>query len=214
MVAEVYRARPARRLDVARRSSDLRANPGVVDADWYVEDAQPKFTLRRPRESRAGSSPGGCGGACAPGELGRLRWPAPRRRGERRRTYRVRLPRASQSRGRPVDPVARLQRRWSCGELTSVGATRKSEHVSQEPAAGDLRYGRSGGNEREPGLRDPADEQPIERLSMHEGYRLELYTAVTAVRHIALRDEMGRRVAHHLSRCSATSASRSPPCWS
>ena len=101
------KCRPARRCSkrlsprsMARRStanSRSRAQirnvfektPGVVDVDWYVEDDQPKYRIRLDREKAAlnGITGPGCGGHAAPGERGRFRWPAPRLRGERRRTY-------------------------------------------------------------------------------------------------------------------------------
>ena len=66
------------------------------------------------------------------------------------------------------------------GELTTAVTTqRRSQPVSQEPAAGDLRHGRPGGKEREPGLRHPADEQADRRACrLPDGYDLEVFNAV------------------------------------
>ena len=50
------------------------------------------------------------------------------------------------------------------GELTRRGPDGRSrQHLSQEPAAGDLRDRRRGGRRGEPGLRDPADEPRARR---------------------------------------------------
>ena len=46
IVAEVYGPDQSRRLEVARTVRDtLDTTPGVVDVDWYVESAQPKWRL-------------------------------------------------------------------------------------------------------------------------------------------------------------------------
>jgi multidrug efflux pump subunit AcrB len=54
LVAEVYGPSAAGRVQLARRILNLfDATPGVVDADWYVEDPQPKQTWRVDAEKAA-----------------------------------------------------------------------------------------------------------------------------------------------------------------
>jgi multidrug efflux pump subunit AcrB len=54
LVAEVYGPNAEGRVKLARRILDLfDRTPGVVDADWYVEDPQPKLTWRVDREKAA-----------------------------------------------------------------------------------------------------------------------------------------------------------------
>jgi multidrug efflux pump subunit AcrB len=54
LVAEVYGPDEGSRLALATRVRDiLRASPGVVDVDWYVEKPQPKTILRVDREKAA-----------------------------------------------------------------------------------------------------------------------------------------------------------------
>ncbi len=61
LVAEVYCADPAERRRIAAGVLDVfDTTPGVVDTDWYVEDAQPKarFVVDREKASLAGVDPG------------------------------------------------------------------------------------------------------------------------------------------------------------
>ncbi len=54
LVAEIYGPDADRRVALARQVRDIfEATPGVVDVDWYVEDAQPKLTLRVDEEQAA-----------------------------------------------------------------------------------------------------------------------------------------------------------------
>ncbi len=54
LVAEVYGPDTDRRIALARRIRDLfRQTRGVVDVDWYVEDDQPKYSLRVDEEKAA-----------------------------------------------------------------------------------------------------------------------------------------------------------------
>ena len=54
LVAEVYGPNAAGRVQLARRILNLfDSTPGVVDADWYVEDPQPKQTWRVDAEKAA-----------------------------------------------------------------------------------------------------------------------------------------------------------------
>ena len=163
LVAEVYGPDAAA---AARRSRggarDLRADPGVVDVDWYVEDAQAERQLDVDEEKAAlhGISQADVARWCA--------WPA---RGatagllhdERAREdvpIVLRLPRASASDPRRAPrPCDRAAAPVALGELTrSTLGRRGEEHLPQEPDAGDLRHRRRGRRDREPGLRHPEDE--------------------------------------------------------
>ena len=54
LVAEVYGPDGDRRVALARQVKDIfEHTPGVVDVDWYVEDPQPKLTLRVDDEKAA-----------------------------------------------------------------------------------------------------------------------------------------------------------------
>jgi len=54
LVAEIYGPDADRRVALARQVRDIfEATPGVVDVDWYVEDPQPKLTLRVDEEKAA-----------------------------------------------------------------------------------------------------------------------------------------------------------------
>ena len=54
LVAEVYGPSQEERMNIARRIRDLwKRTDGVVDVDWYVEDDQPKCSLKVDREKAA-----------------------------------------------------------------------------------------------------------------------------------------------------------------
>ena len=54
MVAEIYGPAQRGQIDIARQIRDIfEKTPGVVDVDWYVEDDQPKYTIRLDREKAA-----------------------------------------------------------------------------------------------------------------------------------------------------------------
>ena len=83
MVAEIYGPAQGGQIEIARQIRNIfEKTPGVVDVDWYVEDDQPKYTIRPgSRESRAQRHHRpGCGARASPGERGRFGRPDPRRR--------------------------------------------------------------------------------------------------------------------------------------
>ena len=153
LVAEVYGPDPARRTAVAAQiKSIFEQTPGVVDVDWYVEDA----ARRRSRSSSTARRPrcrplaGGGGGGGPDGRLGRIRRPAARRAGARGRADRDAPRRA---------PIADLERRAvaAAARARRLGGRRRAharrdarseeqEPLPQEPAAGDLRHRRPGGS--------------------------------------------------------------------
>ena len=163
IVAEVYGPDANRRLELARTvRSAFEHTPGVVDVDWYVESRQPKWRLEVDGEkaaaaglsaaqiasvvSMAGARRAGRFAARSAGEGGRPDRPATATgiAGLARRGAQYPRRPTGFSRRRGADARRRLRR----------GA----ERVPQEPAASDLRDGRRGGANREPGLRHPADE--------------------------------------------------------
>jgi multidrug efflux pump subunit AcrB len=54
MVAEIYGPAQHGQIEIARQiRGAFEKTPGVVDVDWYVEDDQPKYTIRLDREKAA-----------------------------------------------------------------------------------------------------------------------------------------------------------------
>jgi multidrug efflux pump subunit AcrB len=135
LVAEVYGPAQGERIALARRIRDLwKRTDGVVDVDWYVEDDQPMFRIRRLR-----------GRSAARGFREGRR--APHRALGSRQPLRHRTNGRSEG-GRP---------QWPSGGAARIGAggtgNRGYEHLSQEPDAGDLRDGGHRGRHGKPGLR-------------------------------------------------------------
>ena len=203
LVAEVYGPDPARRLEVARTVKDIFARtPGVVDVDWYVESPQPKIT-HRCRRAEGGGCRGGAGRDCvarAHGGRRRGRRDPARRAGQERRAHRAAAPegRTRLARRHPGRP----DRRRRAGVARGTGRRRPqrgaAEPISQEPAAGDLRARRCRRGVREPGLRDPPDERGPRQDPAARGLPLRSLQRRAALRQHEVRDEVGRRVAHHL----------------
>ena len=122
LVAEVYGPAQHGQIDIARQIRDIfEKTAGVVDVDWYVEDDQPKYRIRRgPREGRAQRHHRrGCRARAAPGDRGRFRRPAARLRGERRRAAsRCASTRASRS---DLERLKSLKLRGRGGSLVALG---------------------------------------------------------------------------------------------
>ena len=192
LVAEVYGPDPERRLDAgARRSAtSFEKTPGVVDVDWYVEDAAAEVAARRRRREGGAqrhvarpTSPRSCAWRAPATPAGLLH----DARAREDVPIVLRLPReprgsldARRERSRlgPATPVA-------LGELTRVelDATRTQSIYHKNLHAGDLRHRRRGRRDRKPGLRDPADEPRARRRSqLPEGYGLEHLQRAPAVR--------------------------------
>ena len=141
----------------ARCATCSSAPPGVVDVDWYVEDAHPKersWSTRRRRRStasRADAIARHAGIVMAGGPLASCTSRA------NRKTCRhdaVDCARALRTSGRLLALRVRGARRplW-CRSASSSGssASRGPQHLSQEPAAGGLRDRRRRRRRREPG---------------------------------------------------------------
>jgi multidrug efflux pump subunit AcrB len=182
LVAEVYGPDPARRMAVAAQiKSIFEQTPGVVDTDWYVEAPHAKITLAVDGEKAAACRPlaGGGGGGRTDGRLGRIRGPAARRTGARGRADRDPPPaRRSQSRGRPVDPASRHQAgcRGRAHERRDHAGRASLYHKNLQAVTyvtGDL-----AGKNGSPVYAILQMNEPIGRLSLPEGYGLEVFNAV------------------------------------
>ena len=90
----------------------------------------------------------------------------------------IRLPRSERSLEAVQSIRLRGTTRVAVANYESRGHAGSGKPVSQEPAGGDLRDRRPGRNEREPGLRHLPDEQGDRRLTLPEGYDLEVLNAV------------------------------------
>ena len=88
---------------------------------------------------------------------------------------------------------------WRSARSTrTVRRPRGAEHLSQEPRTGDLRHGRRRRTHRESRLRDPPDEPGARARATARGLRLEILNTRQPFDSATIRDEVGRRVAHHV----------------
>ena len=188
---------------LAREVRDVfEKTDGVVDVDWYVESARPRQRLAV--DTRQGGARPACGGG------GDGRGPDG---GRRRAGGAAARPACRASRCRcccgcrarsaariEALPALRLGGGGSIGELVRVECRRRgAEHLSQEPAAGDLRHRRRGRHHREPRLRDSPDEpRARERAGCRTATGSRSSTPSQPFDTLEVRDEVGRRVAHHL----------------
>ena len=201
LVAEVYGPDPARRMAVAAQiKSIFEQTPGVVDTDWYVEAPHAKITLAVDGEkaAAAGLSPAAVAAVVRMAGSGESAGLLHDERAREDVPIVIRLPRD----GRSLEAVQSIRLRGTrpvaVGELTSAVTTQEERKpLSQESAGGDLRHRRPGRKEREPGLRHPPDEQADRAAVAARGLWARGLQRGPAVRHLALRDEVGRRVAPH-----------------
>ncbi len=211
LVAEVYGPDPARRMALAAEiKSIFEQTPGVVDTDWYVEAPHPKITLAVDGEkaAAAGLSPAAVAAVVRMAGSGESAGLLHDERAREDVPIVIRLPRGDRSleavqsirlRGSSAEALAKAGTRpVAVGELTSAVTTSgRGKPVSQESAGGDLRHWRSGRKERKPGLRHPRDEQVDRATVAARGVWARGLQRGPAVRHLALCDEVGRRVAPH-----------------
>ena len=166
LVAEVYGPDPARRLELASAGEVGAGAAPTASWTWIgtSRSPQPKTALvvdesrrqrRRRVRGRMWRQP--CGWPPPAGRAGLLHDPDAREDVPIvRPACRATSERIDGSRARASGWVARLV---AIGELTRHEArTRSRQHLSQEPAAGDLRDGRRRGRGGEPGIRHSADE--------------------------------------------------------
>ncbi|HEY6506890.1 MAG TPA: efflux RND transporter permease subunit, partial [Vicinamibacterales bacterium] len=180
LVAEVYGPDDARRLEVARQVRRvLEETPGVVDVDWYVEEAQPKVSLEVDDEkaAAAGVSPAMVAEtvrlATAGGQAGVVH------DADAREIVPVvlRLPRE----GRSVDAVraVRLQGRVpvSVGEVTRTVPGREQVsvyHKNMRPVT--YVIGDVAGVAESPVYAILQMNRTLERLALPEGYAFQIYS--------------------------------------
>ena len=206
LVAEVYGPDPARRMAVAAQiKSIFEQTPGVVDTDWYVEAPHAKITLAVDGEkaAAAGLSPAAVAAVVRMAGSGESAGLLHDERAREDVPIVIRLPRD----GRSLEAVQSIRLRWEVGSGHQAGcrgrAHERRDHagrakpVSQESAGGDLRHRRPGRREGEPGLRHPPDEHADRAAVAARGLWARGLQRGPAVRHLALRDEVGRRVAPH-----------------
>ena len=201
LVAEVYGPDPARRMAVAAHiKSIFEQTPGVVDIDWLVEAPHPKITLAVDEEkaAAAGLSPAAVAAVVRMAGSGESAGLLHDERAREDVPIVIRLPRDDRSL-EAVQSIRLARHQAGCRGRAHEGRGHAggTQPVSQEPAGGDLRHRRSRRSERQPGLRHHADEQANRAAVAARGLSVRGLQRGPAVRHLALRDEVGRRVAPH-----------------
>ena len=199
LVAEVYGPDPSRRLELAGQvKSVLEQTPGVVDVDWYVAAPQAKTSLvvddarrcrRRHGVARVGCRPDGD-----------------------RRPHRRPPARCECARGCPDCPALAALRPGIAGRvrelrlgpnLVAVGElTRRDAHgggqpVSQELAPVTYVTGDLAGADESPVYAILRMNSVISNVTVPEGYAFEIYNTRQPF-DTTKRDEVGRRMAHHV----------------
>ena len=150
----------------------------MVDTEWYVERERPKDVLEVDQEkaAAAGVSPAMVAAVVRMAGGGETAGLLHDEQAREDVPIVVRLPRDVRT---DIDAV-RAIRLGGAGRGRRTDARgadgRAVQHLPQEPAAGDLRDGRRGRRDREPGLRDPRDEQGArDSVKLPEGYAFELF---------------------------------------
>jgi len=182
LVAEVYGPDPARRLAVAAQiKSIFEQTAGVVDADWYVESPRAKITLAVDGEkaAAAGLSPAAVAAVVRMAGSGESAGLLHDERAREDVPIVIRLPRDDRSlealqsiRLRGIGPVA-------VGELTKPATTLEATSLYHKNlqavtyVTGDL-----AGQNGSPAYVILKMNAPIGRLTLPEGYRLEVFNAV------------------------------------
>src|SRR4030095_16428321 len=182
LVAEVYGPDPARRTALAAHiKSIFEQTPGVVDTDWFVEAPQPKITLAVDEEkaAAAGLSPAAVAAVVRMAGSGASAGLLHDERAREDVPIVIRLPRDDRSlealqsiRLRGIGPVA-------VGELTKPATTLEATSLYHKNlqavtyVTGDL-----AGQNGSPAYVIHKMNAPIGRLTLPEGYRLEVFNAV------------------------------------
>jgi multidrug efflux pump subunit AcrB len=182
LVAEVYGPDPARRMAVAAQiKSIFEQTPGVVDTDWYVEDPHAKITLAVDGEkaAAAGLSPAAVATVVRMAGSGETAGLLHDQRAREDTPIVIRLPRHE----RTLDAVRSIRLRGTrtvaVGELTTAVTTHEGAslyHKNLQPVTyvtGDL-----AGENGSPLYVILQMNKRIERLSLPEGYGLEVFNAV------------------------------------
>jgi multidrug efflux pump subunit AcrB len=182
LVAEIYGPDPARRLALAAQiKSIFEQTPGVVDTDWYVEDPHAKITLAVDGEKAAAArvSPAAVAAVVRMAGSGESAGLLHDEQAREDVPIVIRLPRSERS----LEAVQSLRLRGTqlvaVAELTTAVTTQEGPslyHKNLQPVTyvtGDL-AGRNGS----PAYAIAQMNKRIGRLSLAEGYGLEVFNAV------------------------------------
>jgi multidrug efflux pump subunit AcrB len=182
LVAEVYGPDPARRMAVAAQIKAIfEQTPGVVDTDWYVEDPHAKITLAVDGEkaAAAGLSPAAVAAVVRMAGSGEAAGLLHDEQAREDTPIVIRLPRQERSLEAVRSIRLRGRRTVAVGELTTAVATQEATslyHKNLQPVTyvtGDL-----AGKNGSPLYVILQMNAQIERLSLPEGYGLEIFNAV------------------------------------
>jgi multidrug efflux pump subunit AcrB len=182
LVAEVYGPDPRRRLAVAAQiKSIFEQTPGVVDTDWYVEDPYAKVTLAVDAEkaAAAGLSPAAVAAVVRMAGSGETAGLLHDEEAREDTPIVIRLPRHERTLEAVRSIRLRGTRTVAVGELTAAVTTHEGPslyHKNLQPVTyvtGDL-----AGKNGSPLYVILQMNQRIARLSLPEGYGLEVFNAV------------------------------------
>ena len=182
LVAEVYGPDPARRMAVAAQiKSIFEQTPGVVDTDWYVEAPHAKITLAVDGEkaAAAGLSPAAVAAVVRMAGSGESAGLLHDERAREDVPIVIRLPRDDRSLEAVQSIRLRGTRPVAVGELTSAVTTQEEASLYHKNlqavtyVTGDL-----AGENGSPVYAILQMNKPIGRLSLPEGYGLEVFNAV------------------------------------
>ena len=182
LVAEVYGPDPARRMAVAAQiKSIFEQTPGVVDTDWYVEAPHAKITLAVDGEkaAAAGLSPAAVAAVVRMAGSGESAGLLHDERAREDVPIVIRLPRDDRSLEAVQSIRLRGTRPVAVGELTSAVTTQEGASLYHKNlqavtyVTGDL-----AGKNGSPVYAILQMNKPIGRLSLPEGYGLEVFNAV------------------------------------
>jgi multidrug efflux pump subunit AcrB len=182
LVAEVYGPDPVRRTALAAQiKSIFEQTPGVVDADWYVEDRHAKITLAVDGEkaAAAGLSPAAVAAVVRMAGSGETAGLLHDEQARENTPIVIRLPRHARSLEAVQSIRLRGTRMVAVGELTTAVAEQEGQslyHKNLQPVTyvtGDL-AGRNGS----PLYAILQMNRRIEQLSLPEAHGLEVFNAV------------------------------------
>jgi multidrug efflux pump subunit AcrB len=182
LVAEIYGPDPSRRMAVAAQVKALfEQTPGVVDTDWYVEAPHAKITLGVDGEkaAAAGLSPAAVAAVVRMAGSGESAGLLHDERAREDVPIMIRLPRSDRSLEAVQSIRLRGTRPVAVGELTRAVTSQVEPslyHKNLQPVTyvtGDL-----AGKNGSPVYAILQMNDPIGRLSLPEGYGLEVFNAV------------------------------------
>ena len=205
LVAEVYGPDYPGQIEVARKVKEiLSKTEGVVDVDWYVEDDQPRyrFEVDQAKAALNGVSTEQVAETLRLAVDGTNDGAAPPGRGEGRRADRPAPPaggavEAGQPESGPGDGPPGEPRPPGRARADRPG-DRGKEHLPQEPDARGVRDRRRRREGGKPRVRHPVDRQGTRQADAPRRIQARAARGGPAGVRPEDRDEVGRRVAHHL----------------